>query len=221
VSKIGIFAISPLDSDCLLERSCKDLKDIDLHILYNNKTIGLPEYYNSVITNKENSIYDIIILCHHDISLEYCNLQTLKTALKRFDIVGIAGGLNPTIKEKNLWHWMISKEYYRGFAAHPVSEESMAITTFGPSPARVAVLDGVFLALDNRKIRGTRARFDEQFMWHHYDIDFSLTCNANRLKLGVWPILIYHQSPGLRDLNDKEWNKSNEAFIRKWNNEPI
>jgi len=32
----------------------------------------------------------------------------------------------------------------------------------------------------------------------------------------VWPILIYHQSPGLRDMNDEHWNKSNEYFRNKW-----
>lgn len=216
MNKIGIFAVSPLESDCLLERTSKNIKDIDLHITYNNKTMGLCEFYNKVI---DQSKYDITVLCHHDISLEYANLGTLTDALKKFDVVGVAGGLNPIIKEKNLWHWMMPKEYYRGFAGHYANSEAMYITNFGLSPSRVAVLDGVFLALDTRKIRGCRARFDERFTWHHYDIDFSLTCNKYRLKLGVWPVLLFHQSPGLRDINDSEWTKSNQKFIEKWGNE--
>jgi len=217
VSKIGIFAVSPLEKNCLLEQSCKKLKDIDLHIVYNNKKVGLPEYYNSVINNKENNKYDVVVLCHHDITLEYANLNTLHEGLKKYDILGVAGGLNPTIKDKNLWHWMMTKEYYRGFAGHFADDsELMYITQFGPSPARVTLLDGVFLALDIKKVRGTGARFDERFMWHHYDIDFCLTCNTYKLKLGVWPVLLYHQSPGLRNIDDSHWNESNRKFIEKW-----
>jgi len=80
----------------------------------------------------------------------------------------------------------------------------------------VALLDGVFLAFNTERIKKSKARFDESFQWHHYDIDFSLTCNYNKLKLGVWPILLYHESPGLRDINDKSWNDSNKKFISKW-----
>jgi len=128
----------------------------------------------------------------------------------------VAGGLNPQIIEKNLWHWMMQKEDYRGIAGHTADSSSMFVTSFGPTPSRVAVLDGVFLALNSQEVYRSLARFDQNFKWHHYDIDFSLTCNVKKLKLGVWPVLIQHDSPGLRDLNDKEWNRSNEYFIRKW-----
>jgi len=218
VNKIGIFAVSPLESDCLLERTSKNIKDIDLHIKYNNKTMGLCEYYNKVIAE---SSYEITVLCHHDISLEYANLNTLPLALRKYDVIGVAGGLNPTLKDKNLWHWMMPREYYRGYAGHYADTETMYITNFGVTPSRVALLDGVFLALDTRKIKGTRARFDERFVWHQYDIDFCLTCNKYKLKLGVWPITVFHQSPGLKDINDVEWNKSNLKFIEKWSNERV
>jgi len=113
---------------------------------------------------------------------------------------------------------MSGKASQRGFAAHPIAKNSKEIfvTAFGPSPDRVTILDGVFLALDARRVKGSKARFDETFLWHHYDIDFSLTCNKNKIKMGVWPILIEHQSPGLLNVNDTEWNRSNKAFIEKW-----
>jgi len=217
VKKIGIFAISPLPSDCLLEKSVQHYKDIDFHIKYNNKTVGLCEYYNSIINSEKT--YDVLIFCHHDVSLDYCNLRLqVEEGLKYFDVIGVAGCREPKIAEKNLWHWMSDKQHQRGFAAHPISlgSKELFVTAFGPTPARVAVLDGVFLALDARKIRGSKARFDEQFLWHHYDIDFSLTCNKNKIKLGVWPVIINHQSPGLLNVNDVEWNRSNKAFIEKW-----
>jgi len=214
---IAIYSLSPLKSRCLLEETLPLTDDVVLSVKYNNTTVGLCEYYNSIIENEENDKYDAVICCHHDISLRYANFQTGVTdALKLYDVVGVAGGRAPKVIEKNLWHWMTSREEYRGIAAHGDSIHNMFVTNFGATPSRVTVLDGVFLAFNTRKIRKTKARFDEKFMWHHYDIDFSLTCNENKLKLGVWPILIYHQSPGLRDMNNEHWNKSNEYFRNKW-----
>jgi len=211
---VGIFSISPLRNNCLLEKTFTN-KEIHLEVVYNNTEIGLPEYYNSIIETRYND-FDTIILCHHDVSLKYTNFSTIKDGLRHYDVLGVAGGLNPQILDKNLWHWMVPKEDYRGIAGHTASPDSLFLTTFGPTPSRVTVLDGVFLALDAKKVYNSGARFDQQFMWHHYDIDFSLTCNSKKLKLGVWPIIIQHDSPGLRDLNDGGWNKSNELFIKKW-----
>jgi GT2 family glycosyltransferase len=216
VANIGIFSLSPLDRNCLLEQSIKNTDGVDLFVKYNNKTVGMPEYYNSIIDSDDHKKYEYVVFCHDDVSLEYCNFNTVARALNQYDIAGVAGGLNPVIGEKNLWHWMMPREEQRGFAGHAYANDALLVTTFGPSPARVAVLDGVFLAINIRRLRPTKARFDTNFMWHHYDIDFSLTCNRNKLKLGVWPFLINHKSPGLLDINNKEWNRSNEYFKRKW-----
>lgn len=218
MNKIAIYSASPLKENSLLEQSIVDKTFIDLHIKYNNTSIGLSQFYNEIIESY-NGESDIVIFCHHDVSLSYCNLYyQLYEAIKYFDVIGVAGGLNPQIIEKNLWHWMVQKEHYRGFAAHPASNNGeLYITSFGITPSRVAVLDGVFLALNIKKIQKNKnVRFDENFLWHHYDIDFSLTCNENKIKLGVWPILVNHISPGLRDINQKEWNRSNDYFRKKW-----
>lgn len=218
MSSIGIFSLSPLKSDCLLERSLQGTNDIRLNILYSNKSVGLCEYYNSVLNDSSNSKYKYIIFCHHDISLRYANLHnSLEDGLKVYDVIGVAGGREPTIRDKNLWHWMVESSNYRGIAAHSTGKGNMFMTSFGPFPDRVTVLDGVFLAFEFEKLHKSKARFDEAFKWHHYDIDFSLTCNSYKLRLGVWPIFLYHESPGLKDINDIEWNRSNEHFKQKWN----
>lgn len=213
MADICVYSVSPLQSNCLLERTFSH-KDVDLHVTYNNK-IGLCESYNRIIQQPVKHRY--IVLCHHDVSLQYANLQQgLQDGLSMYDVIGVAGGRNPQILEKNLWHWMMPHDEYRGFAAHAAGNGKMFVTHFGLSPDRVAVLDGVFLAFEHEKIKNSEARFDEQFMWHHYDIDFSLTCNKNKLKIGVYPILIYHESPGLSSIDNSEWNTSNQAFIKKW-----
>lgn len=218
MGKIGIYSVSPLPSNCLLEKSKGHFQDIDFHITYSNTTVGLSEFYNKVIDS--NTEYEILIFCHHDVSLLYSNLAyQVKEGLKHYDVIGVAGCRDPKVVEKNLWHWMSDRSSQRGFAAHPISpldSSTTYITVFGPSPDRVAIIDGVFIALDARKIKQSKARFDTNFMWHHYDIDFSLTCNKNKIKIGVWPILVNHQSPGLLNINDQGWNKSNDYFIKKW-----
>jgi GT2 family glycosyltransferase len=214
---IGVFSISPLEKNCLLERTLPKNSNLELNILYNNKDIGLSKFYNSVINNQENDKYEAIICCHDDISLRFANLTAAaKDSLINYDVVGVAGGVNPKIVERNLWHWMVQRDEYRGIAAHGDKLENMYVTSFGNTPANVQVLDGVFLMFRPKRLRESNARFDESFIWHHYDIDFSLTCNKQGVKLGVWPILIYHQSPGLRDINDPKWVKSNDYFKLKW-----
>ena len=214
---IGIFSISQKPGNSLLEKTLPKYEDIDLNVTYNNTTIGLSKFYNSVIDNIENDKYEAVICCHDDVCLRFANLFTAaKDALINYDVIGVAGGIMPKVVEKNLWHWMMGSSEYRGIAAHGDKLESMFVTSFGPTPSEVKVLDGVFLMFNPKKIRQSGVRFDEMFKWHHYDIDFSLTCVKNGLKLGVWPVLIYHQSPGLRDINDKNWLKSNDYFKLKW-----
>lgn len=214
---IGVFSISPKSGGSLLEKTFPKQSDIELNITYNNSSVGLSKFYNSVIENAENDKYDAVICCHDDVCLRFANLTlAAKDSLMNYDIVGVAGGTQPKIVDKNLWHWMMGSSEYRGIAAHGDKLENMFVTTFGPTPCEVGVLDGVFLMFNSKKIRQSKARFDEMFKWHHYDIDFSLNCVKNKIKLGVWPILIYHQSPGLRDINNKEWLQSNDYFKTKW-----
>ena len=48
-----------------------------------------------------------------------------------------------------------------------------------------------------------------------YDIDFSLTCNKKKLKLGTTNIDVIHSSPGLRGYN-KEWLARETWFLNKF-----
>jgi hypothetical protein len=201
------------------------IKEVHCSIYFEENNLGskgLSEFYNECIEKSKNSTeIENIVFCHDDVQIINTDfIDQVKKGLERFDVLGIAGCLNPKIKEKNLWHWMSEREDHRGIAGHPYNEnkkDSFYVTSFGPTPSRVAVIDGVFIAAKLKRLIETNTRFDEQFTYHHYDIDFSLQCNKNHLKIGVWPILINHQSPGLKDFNNV-WNKSNTNFINKWKN---
>lgn len=190
---------------------------VELYMETNNTTKGLGKFYNECLNNFKHK--DVVIFVHDDVDVINSDLEyQLSRAFNRFDIVGVAGCVNPKIIEKNLWHWMAEKkENLRGIAGHPYDKsKDFYVTSFGPTPSRVAIIDGVFMAIKMNEI-SENIRFDENFMFHHYDIDFSLTCNRNKLKIGVWPILINHQSPGLKNF-DNSFDKSNTYFINKWKN---
>jgi GT2 family glycosyltransferase len=202
--------------DTAIWKSLQKIGDIDIDIECEN-TKGLGKYYNNCI--KKHSDSDSIVFVHDDVDIINSDLSyQLLEGFKKYDVIGVAGCVSPKIIEKNLWHWMAGdRNNCRGIAGHPVDEKSFFVTSFGATPSRVTVIDGVFMALNTKRILSTGTFFDEEFNFHHYDIDFSLTCNANGIKIGVCPILINHQSPGLKEF-DSTWDASNLKFINKWKN---
>jgi hypothetical protein len=192
-------------------------KKIELKLKCGNSTMGLSEYYNNCIDNYGKSC-DYMILVHDDVDFINMDLHyQIEKSMELYDIIGVAGCANPTIGDVNLWHLMSQKQDLKGFAGHTCKEtlNNYYITVFGASPSRVAMVDGVFMAINCSKVLKTKTMFDENFKFHHYDLDFSLSSNSNRLKIGVWPILIDHSSPGLRSFNEN-WKTSNEYFKQKW-----
>ena len=203
--------------DTILWKSLQKIGDIDINIESNNTKKGLSQYYNECIIKYKD--YDYIVFTHDDVDIINSDLTyQVSTGLEQFDVFGVAGCVNPKIIDRNLWHWMAQDiKNCRGIAGHPADQNNFYVTSFGPTPSRVAIIDGVFIAINLKNLLKTNTKFDESFTFHHYDIDFSLTCNQNKLRLGVWPILINHQSPGLKDFNSM-WNDSNAKFISKWKN---
>jgi GT2 family glycosyltransferase len=190
---------------------------IELKLKTDNTTKGLSEYYNNCIDNYAKNC-EYLIFVHDDV--EFINMDLayqIRQGMEKYDVLGVAGCRNPQIKEANLWHLMAAKHELCGFAGHNCSEtgNELYVTSFGPSPSRVAFIDGVVMIVKSEKILKTKTRFDERFRFHHYDLDFSISCNLNKLKIGVWPILINHSSPGLREVTE-EWKQSNEYFKQKW-----
>lgn len=211
--------------ETLLHKSLNELeKKTSICFLENTffitkNTDGLSKAYNTFIAN--NNIYDKIIFIHDDVSIiDPLLFEKIEDGHKQFDIIGVAGGVNPVIREPALWHIMCGGfgENLRGAAGHyhngPGSQHS--ITHFGPSPARVALIDGVFMSVNVRRIKEVDWKFNENYDFHHYDLSSSLDANKKRLKLGVVPIDIIHASPGLRSLNDPVFCKNQKIFINEY-----
>jgi hypothetical protein len=177
-------------------------------IFYENKT-GLPTLYNRFIT--ENNKDKKIIFVHDDVLIEDLFFEEkLDLAFEKYDIVGLAGSKKCDLTRPPAWHLMSEKQDHVGEVAHS-SNKIVWTTCFGPTNDRALVLDGLFLAVNVKRLLDTGTKFDERFDFHHYDITFCLKANQNKLKMGVAPIKVTHF--GLGDsMNTPEWIQSAAKF---------
>jgi len=188
------------------------------HFITQNKT-GLGKAYNKFLY--ENPVYDYVLFVHDDMWIDDAGfIFKLEEAHREYDLIGVAGGLNPALKAPALWHVMcggFQGGNLRGFAGHYLPDgRTTSITNFGPSPARVALIDGAFMSLNVKKAIEVGWQFNENYTFHHYDLSSCLDANKKKLRLGVIPILTYHNSPGLRDLNDKIFAENQTKFLQEY-----
>lgn len=220
--KIAIYTVTRGDIGLtLLNKSIQPLlldPAISFHYKENN-TLSLSKCYNEFLDSKGKN-FDYVIFVHDDVFLDDLRLtEKICRAHMSYDIVGLAGGISPAIKAPALWHIMcggFNGGNLRGAVAHPCSKDQIMVTNFGPAPARVAILDGLFLSVDVRKINSVRWRFNENYEFHHYDIASSIDANNKHLKLGVAPIWVMHASPGLLNVNDERFTSSQEKFLSEY-----
>lgn len=182
-------------------------------------TSSLATIYNKYLIEQNRD--KIIVYVHDDCLIEDLFLvEKLNKAMEQSDIIGLAGIKDPiTIKEPALWHLMGDRSQWSGAVAHFTSKDDVErfMTPFGSTPARVILLDGVFLAVNVEKCLENNVRFDESnpARFHYYDLDFCLNANKAGLKLTTYPIFCSHKSHGLTK-PDEEFYKGQEWFIKKW-----
>lgn len=198
------------------------IKNKQIELMYcKENTQGLSKRYNEALYKFQKD-YDIITFVHDDVYVDDLNVhEKLIEAHKQFDIVGLAGGLNPVIKPPALWHLMCGGFHsgnLRGAVAHYVRDEQFAMTSFGPTPARVAILDGLFLSVNVNKAIEAKWQFNENYDFHHYDIASSIDANAKKLRLGVAPIWVIHKSPGLLNPESSKFIQSQAKFLTEYCN---
>lgn len=204
-------------------RSFKDgleLPSYKLDITCDN-TDGLPVIYNRKIEEYKNTDVEYLVCVHDDVYIDDLKLyEKLKAAHIKlgYDIIGLAGGLNPRLKDPALWHLMTERNDHRGAVAHPAGDKNnqTMVTNFGPTPSRVAIIDGLFMAFHLKTIIQKNWKFNENYTFHHYDISSSIDANRKGLKVGVYPIYVIHSSPGLMSLHDKVWSESNQKFLKEY-----
>jgi hypothetical protein len=186
-----------------------------------NRRRGLSEIYNSFLRSKYSE--DILLFVHDDVYLHDWQIEhRLNDAIERFDVVGLAGNTNPDFAEPSWalgWNrvkypkgWQPQK-YLSGSVGHTVGGK-MRVCYYGPTPRDCQLLDGLFLAINTAKLVEKAVKFDEQFDFHFYDLDFCRECLKRKLKLGTWPISVTHASGGA--YGSPEWESAEERYLLKW-----
>lgn len=184
----------------------------NIDIKYENKE-GLSKVYNDFIL-KYKDLDIILVLIHHDVSIDdFFRNYKLIQAVEQYDIVGLAGTKKYKVSSPCVWN-NSPKEDWSGAVAHQ-NNGKIWVTTYGKMPERCMIVDGLFLALNLKSIVNKDHKFDEQFTFHHYDLDFCIQANMKGLKVGTWPIWVTHHSIG-EYRNNKEWEKNEKLFIEKY-----
>lgn len=191
---------------------------LDLKLFANN-SVGLPEIYNKII-NKNHDLNSIIIFAHDDLMiLDFYWYSRLNEGLSKFDIIGLAGNkrrlpMQPSwafINDDFKWD---SRANLSGVIGHGNSFPPKKLSIYGKPRQKVMLLDGLFLAAKLETLHKYDMRFDEQFKFHFYDMDFCRQAEMKDLNCGTWDISIIHQSGG--NYSSASWKLSNQKYLNKW-----
>ncbi|MEA3207289.1 MAG: hypothetical protein QOE70_346 [Chthoniobacter sp.] len=184
-------------------------------IAYQN-TEGLPGIFNRQIVAKNRS--KILVFTHDDVRIDDYWLSTrLDEGLRAFDVVGVAGNRR---RRPNQVSWAFTAPgrwdmpgSLSGAVAH-VHRSKEAVSFYGAAKQKCKLLDGVLLAVKASTLIACGLRFDEQFDFHFYDLDFCRSAQRHGLTLGTWPIALTHASGG--SFGSSDWEEALQRYRTKW-----
>jgi len=186
-------------------------------VTFSNKR-ALPDVYNARLVAPDGQ--EIVVFMHDDVWIDdYYLFERVLEGLATYDVIGIVGNRRRVpgqaswcfINDKQVWD---QRANFSGFIAHG-ARPSGKVTRYGDHvSAECELLDGVFLAARRATLVERGVRFDPQFDFNFYDMDFCRTARKAGLRLGTWPICITHQSGG--DFNAKAWGEKYRTYLKKW-----
>jgi Glycosyltransferase like family len=186
--------------------------------IFTNNTRGLPDVYNQAIDEGYGSP-TILVFIHDDVLVtDFFWGDRIRNSLKSFDILGVVGNRRrfenqPGWIMKDLDGNIDSNENLSGCIGQGDFFPPKKLDYFGPSNLECKLLDGVFLAAPSEVFHTHGLRFDPQFKFHFYDMDFCRSAEKLGLKMGTCDISMVHQSYG--QLN-QEWRQSYDLYLKKW-----
>jgi GT2 family glycosyltransferase len=187
--------------------------------LFAGNAEGLPSVYNTAV---EESAADpaILLFIHDDVHLcDFHWTDTLNDALEQFAVVGVAGNRRRVPRQPG-WRFLDerftrdSRENLSGTVGHGRGFPAERIDVYGPSRQRVSLLDGVLLAVKSETLHARKLRFDEQFDFHFYDLDFCRQAERADLPLGTCAVSLVHESKG--SFGGDSWRRGYERYLAKW-----
>lgn len=190
---------------------------IDIKFIENN-TLSLTEVYQTQLDESPN---DIIVFIHDDIEFLRPGWgKEIVSIFKRNPQYGIIGIAGTKAYGQDLAWWSAKKEDKFGMLFHGDEKDSW-VTFFSDFNDKidlieVAVVDGVFMAVNREKIEYD---FDTDIKgFHFYDVDFCLAnFLSHKCRIGVTnKVSIRHRSPGVPN---EEWMKNGQYVHEKYKND--
>ncbi len=183
---------------------------------------GLSEIYNEALNNVAFETHKLVFL-HDDVFIHDWFVKTrVIDSLRQFDVVGVAGSVNPQFEHPS---WGLKFDaalnpigwqdgLIRSGAVNHFDYACPSFGSFGDTPAACELLDGLFLAVNAKRAKDTDLRFDPEFRFHCYDIDFCRTAARRQLRMGTWPIAVTHGSGG--NFGSEEFKFVARKYLEKW-----
>jgi glycosyltransferase involved in cell wall biosynthesis len=177
----------------------------------NNGEKSLSQVYNEVLSESKT---DIVVFCHDDIYFDtnsWYNKLLKHFEKSDFGILGMAG----TTQMPSSGMWWEDRRKMVGIVNHESDGkkwESKYSESLGNSIMETVVVDGLFIAIDKRKIK---KNFNEDFKgFHFYDIPFCFENHIEGVKVGVITnIRITHKSIGQ---TNEQWEENRKLFELKY-----
>ena len=188
-------------------------------LLFDKNSKGLPTLYNAAIEQAASSPA-ILVFVHDDVSInDHFWMDRVREALDRFDVVGLAGNTRRSPLQPG-WAFATpdfkwdSPEFLSGSVGHGKGFPCDEVSHFGRPGVECKLLDGLMLIADSARLIESGLRFDEQFAFHFYDMDFCRQAELKGVTMGTWPISVVHESAGA--FNTPPWRAAYEQYLRKY-----
>lgn len=216
VSRKEFFESRPLG---LFINLWKDTPNIEVD-LYPENNHGLSKVYNNSIERAKDSPA-ILVFAHDDITItDHFWIDRLIKGVNEFDIIGVIGNKRITQEQvswcKNIDTTNEPDEFLSGTVAIGHRFSPGWFVSYGESNTPVKLLDGMFLSCYSSTLIKTGLRFDEQFDFNFYDLDFCRQADQLGLTMGTWNISVVHESMGY--LSGENWYTNGNKYFDKWVN---
>lgn len=213
------FEKAPLGRSLLLYRTFPARNVIELRLFQNN-SVGLPAVYNTAI---EESLADpaILVFVHDDVFLsDYYWSDHLLEGLRTFQIIGLVGNRRRVPRQSS---WMYLDAQFTkddagnltGVLGHGTGFPDLRqLSVYGDPGQEVKLLDGVMMAVRSQTLIESNLRFDSQFDFNFYDLDFCRQAEIRNIRMGTWAISAIHASAGR--LGGKDWREAYRRYLTKY-----
>jgi glycosyltransferase involved in cell wall biosynthesis len=219
LSQQEFFKSTPLGRSLPNYREFPKRQAIEVRVFANNSE-GLSTVYNIAI-EEAKADPAILIFIHDDVYLsDYYWAEHLHAALEHFDIVGLAGNRRRVPRQAS-WMYLdgdFTRDNYdnmSGVLGHGDPFPNLRqLSVYGEPCHEVKLLDGVMLAVRSETLIGRDLRFDPQFRFHFYDMDFCRQAELRNIRMGTWAISVVHASPGALGVED--WRSAYRRYLDKY-----